>query len=105
MSVAMVNPVKPGESPAPPRWPGWKILTFVPVFYAACLAVAPAPVALHLGSALPGDRPDALMHLWVMRWYKACLLQRTWPWYCPDLQYPLGAPLGKFSPVHFQALL
>src|ERR1700686_3994668 len=43
--------------------------------------------------------------LWVMRWYKDSLLHGHSPLLCPDLQFPVGAPLGNFSPLHFQGLL
>jgi hypothetical protein len=40
-----------------------------------------------------------------MRWYKTCLLEGRSIVLCPEIQYPTGAPLGCFSPLHFQGLL
>src|SRR5262249_20998963 len=59
---------------------------------------------LSLGSDLP-EACDALQHLWVMRWYKTCLFEGRWPLLCPEIQHPVGAPLGNFSPLHLQSLL
>src|SRR5262249_32805500 len=44
-------------------------------------------------------------HLWIMRWYKTCLLEGKSVALCPEIQHPVGAPLGNFSPLHFQAML
>jgi hypothetical protein len=75
------------------------------VFYAGCLAAATYPMVRRVASAVPRDLADPLMHLWVMRWYKSALLEGHLPFLCADLQYPAGAPLGFFSPMHFQSLL
>ena len=40
-----------------------------------------------------------------MRWYKACLLEGRSPLFCSELQYPVGVPLGNFSPLHVQSVL
>jgi len=40
-----------------------------------------------------------------MRWYKHCLFHGQSPLHCEEIQYPVGAPLGNFSPLHFQTLL
>lgn len=93
------------EMPTPASRLGAGTISAVLGFYVAALAAATYPVLFHIGSVLPGFLPDALMHLWVMRWYRICLLEGQWPWFCPDIQYPVGAPLGKFSPLHFQGLL
>jgi hypothetical protein len=74
-------------------------------FYSGCLLVATWPAAQTLSTRLPGSQADPLQALWVMRWYKDCLLQGSSPLHCPHIQYPIGAPLGNFSPLHFQALL
>jgi hypothetical protein len=39
-----------------------------------------------------------------MRWYRTCLLEGRSPFVCPEVQYPVGAPLGHFSPLQLQAL-
>jgi hypothetical protein len=54
---------------------------------------------------LPGCRSDPLLILWLMHWYKGCLTHGRLPYLCPNLQYPVGAHLGTFSPLQFQALL
>ena len=82
-----------------------RTIILVPILYLATLGVATYPAFAHLRSALPAGLPDPLMHLWVMRWYKSCLVQGRLPWVCPELQYPIGAPLAHFSPMHLQGLL
>jgi hypothetical protein len=94
-----------GTESVPAGRPGIRALLAATVLYAACLVVATYPAAAHLRTAMPSAVPDPLMHLWVMRWYKVCLLEGRAPVVCPDLQYPTGAPLGHFSPMHLQALL
>jgi hypothetical protein len=88
-----------------PRTPGPRAIALTVATYTACLAVATDPAITHLGNALPAALPDPLMHLWVMRWYKTCLLEARSPVFCPEIQYPVGAPLGHFSPMHIQSFL
>lgn len=71
----------------------------------AATVAATWPLATHMTTDHPWGGPDTLQHLWVMRWYRTCLLEGRSPWLCPELQYPVGAPLGNFSPLHYQALL
>jgi hypothetical protein len=40
-----------------------------------------------------------------MRWYKTCVLEGRSALHCPEIQHPIGAPLGNFSSLHLQALL
>jgi hypothetical protein len=83
---------------------GWKATVGILALHATALAIATYPTVLTLGSTLPGG-DDALQHLWVMRWYKTCLLEGRPIFRCPQLQYPAGAPLGNFSALQLQALL
>ena len=85
--------------------PGWRALTLATACYVATIVLATLPVALHARTRLPHSRIDPLQHLTVMRWYKTCLLEGRSPLRCPDLQAPLGAPLGNFSPLHLQSLV
>jgi hypothetical protein len=57
---------------------------------------------------MTGELPapgDPSQHLWILRWYRACLSEGRSPLVCPELQYPVGAPLNGFSPLHLQAAL
>jgi hypothetical protein len=92
-------------SVAAPRGPGWRAALVVLACYVGCVAVATYPMAATFGSALPGHPNDPLQHLWVMRWYRTCLLEGRSPRLCPELHHPVGAPLGNFSPLHLQAML
>jgi hypothetical protein len=83
---------------------GWRAVLSILALYVAALAIANYPTVLTLGSTLPGGA-DAYQHLWVMRWYKTCLLEGRPMFLCPELQYPTGAPLGNFSALQLQALL
>ena len=89
------------DNPRPPRP---RFLLILAAFYAGCLAVATYPYVASFGSALPcaGDPPQ---HLWIMRWYKSCLIEGKNPLVCPTLQYPVGAALGNFSPLHVPSLI
>jgi hypothetical protein len=81
-----------------------RTLVLVLAFYSAALTVATWPMARDLSTALPGSLTDTLQHLWIMRWYRACLFEGRSPLICPDVQFPVGAPLGNFSPLHAEAL-
>lgn len=83
---------------------GWKSLALIVAFQAVAALIATFPAVLTFRTALP-DAFDSLQHLWVMKWYKTCLLEGRVVFHCPDIQYPAGAPLGNFSALHFQALL
>ncbi len=86
------------------RRPGPITMTAVAVLYALCVAVATWPVVATFSTALP-SHIDALAHLWTMRWYKTCLIEGRSPFLCPELQYPVGVPLGFFPPMHVQSLV
>jgi hypothetical protein len=75
------------------------------VFYGACVVCATYPVLLTPTTRLAGSRGDPPQGLWLMRWYKHCLVHGQSPLHCQEIQYPVGAPLGNFSPLHFQTLL
>ncbi|MBX6311629.1 MAG: hypothetical protein IRY99_01700 [Isosphaeraceae bacterium] len=81
-----------------------RIAALLPL-YATLIALATFPLLLSLPSTLPGSLTDPLQHLWILRWYKTCLCEGRWPLLCPEIQHPVGAPLGNFSPLHWQALL
>src|SRR5262245_50548933 len=99
IASAMIDPnaTEGTYNSAPLRW-RWIIIA---LFYAACAAIGTWPQCLNFTSELP-SLSDPLQHLWVMRWYKTCLLEGRLPILCPDIQYPTGAPLGNFSPLHVQ---
>ena len=65
----------------------------VALLYVACITIATYPMIAQLGSRLP-TLGDPCEHLWVMRWYKSCLMESRNPFYCPEIQYPVGVPLG-----------
>jgi hypothetical protein len=90
------------ERPAPRL--GFKTVAVVAVFYVACVSIATWPRVLWFRSSLP-SLLDPLQHLWIMRWYRACLFEGRSLRLCPEVQYPTGAPIGCFSPLHFQTLL
>lgn len=104
--MGAVSEVGTAIDPGSGREPlGWRTVALVALAYVACVLVATYPVVRTFGSALPGSLLDPLQHLWILRWYKSCLLEGRSPLLCPEIQYPIGAPIGNFSPLHFQALL
>lgn len=97
-----VAPPEGGDGRGPSL--GWRILPGVLALYAACAAAATFPYALSFATKLPTPG-DPSQHLWIMRWYKSCLLEGRLPFLCPEMQHPVGAPLAYFSPLHVQTLL
>jgi hypothetical protein len=100
----MPNPSKADDDTTGGERLGWRGLAFILALHALGVSVATYPSVLSLGSDLPGGSDD-LQHLWVMQWYKTCLFEGRWPLLCPEIQHPVGAPLGNFSPLHLQASL
>ena len=86
-------------------YPRWSMLGLATLIYGAVAAVATYPILFRLGSGLPYSGEDGLQHLWIMRWYRSCLLEGRVAWFCPEIQYPVGAPLALFSPLQFESLL
>jgi hypothetical protein len=85
---------------------GLRLRTVVLVLlaYMVCLSIATYPRILALGSRLPAIA-DPVTHLWTLRWYRTCLLEGRSVFFLPDIQAPVGAPLGLVPPLHLQALL
>jgi len=92
------------ERPSPGGRLGGKALLLIVLFHALGLAVATFPMILKFRSTLP-EAFDSLQHIWLMRWYKSCLWEGKSVFHCPQIQYPVGAALGSFSPLHLQSLL
>lgn len=91
------------EESRPPRLgPGF--LAIVAGVYVAALAIATWPTCRVMGTALP-SLADPIQHIWVMRWYQDCMRAGRLPFDCPDVQYPVGAAFGYFSPLHAQSLV
>ncbi len=84
------------------RWPGGPTLALVALSYLACAAAATDPVIRTFATAMPGQLADPMEHLWILRWSKACLIEGRSPFFCPDLNYPTGVPLGSFPTMHLQ---
>jgi hypothetical protein len=72
--------------------------------YTVAVVAATFPTVLTFGSRVP-SLGDPLVHLAVMKWYKTCLREGRFPFLCPEWEYPVGAPIGLFSPMHLQGLL
>jgi hypothetical protein len=87
-----------------PLSPGGRTLAVVLGLYLVAIVLATLPVARKMATDLPSPPLDPLTHLWTMRWYKACLLEGKLPFRSPDIQYPVGAPLGFFPPMQLQTL-
>ena len=92
-----------GEATA--RGPGARTIAAAAALYLAVLLLDGHRVFAHLGSVLPATLPDPLQHLWILRWYSSCLAHWRSPLFAPDVMYPVGAPLGLYSPLHLQAIL
>ena len=84
--------------------PGWRSLGLALAGYAAAVAVATYPMVRHASTAI-ASRVDPVAHLIVMRWYRTVLLEGGSPFLHPGIQYPFGAPIGSFPPMHLQTLI
>ena len=105
MSATPMDADSTGPLPEPAYRFGVRGLLLLTLGYLAALFVATYPFVWSLGDALPGSLYDPLQHLWILKWYKTCLIEGRSPVMSPELMYPIGAPLGTFSPLLFQALL
>jgi hypothetical protein len=85
--------------------PGRRTLFAAAALYLATLLAIGFRVFARFGSVLPATLADPLQHLWILRWYESCLKTGRLPYLAPDVMYPVGAPLGLFSPLHLQALV
>jgi hypothetical protein len=83
---------------------GWKAVALILAFHAVAVAFATYPAIPEFRSTLP-EHTDVYQHMWIMNWYKTCLLEGRSVFHCPEIQYPIGASLGSFSPLHIQSLL
>ncbi|MGA9921894.1 MAG: hypothetical protein WBQ29_00740 [Isosphaeraceae bacterium] len=81
-----------------------RTLLIAGLLYLACLLVAVLPYPLGFARNLP-SAGDSSQHLWIVRWYKTCLLEGKNPLYCNELQAPVGVPLTYFTPLLLQSLL
>ena len=84
---------------------GWGFGAFAAGLYAVCAAVGTYPGWTRPRDAVPGILGDQLQHLWLMRWYRTCLVEARNPLICPEMEFPVGTPLGDFSPMHLQSVL
>ncbi|MEP7012861.1 MAG: hypothetical protein ABJC13_21265 [Acidobacteriota bacterium] len=85
--------------------PGWRTVLAAAGLYLGVLVAIGFRVFARFGSVLPATLADPLQHLWILRWYESCLKAGRLPFLAPDVMFPVGAPLGLFSPLHLQALI
>lgn len=78
-------------------------LCLVLLSYVAAIAIATSPRSSSMTTMLP-VLGDPIMHLWIMRWNKACLLEGHSTVIAPGVQAPVGLPLGLMPPLHLQSL-
>ncbi len=83
-------------------WLVWPLAAFG---YLVLAALATWPFVTRFGAEIPGELTDPLEHLWLMRWLRSCLLTGRNPLFCPELQAPIGVPLGYFPTLHLQTIL
>ena len=83
---------------------GLKALILVVAFHAVAVSIATYPAVTQLGSAISLNA-DPWEHLWIMRWYKTCLAEGRPVVVCPEIQAPVGAPFGTFTPLHLQSAI
>ena len=63
--------------------------------HATAVAIATHPAVLGFRSAMPPN-PDAFQHLWIMHWYKTCLLEGRSVLLCPEIQSRISM-VGKWT--------
>ena len=84
--------------------PGVATCGLVLASYVAALAAATWPAARTFGSRVLGEKSDPMMHLWIVRWLRSCLLEGRSPVFNPGVHWPLGVPLGYFPTMTLQSL-
>src|SRR5271157_6446907 len=99
--MEIVAHVESGDRQRPA--PGWRTVALVLAFYTACIIATTYPRIWTMATGLP-NLGDPAVHLWTMRWYKLCLLEGRSPLICPDVEYPVGAPLANWPSMHYQTL-
>src|SRR4051812_4861618 len=99
-----VSPPEIAEGQVTPRLRSLD-LCVAALFYVVISAYVSYPLMRTMSTTLCGSLFDPLQHLWIMKWYRTCLLEGRSPLICPELQYPTGAPIGNFSPLHLQSLV
>jgi hypothetical protein len=105
MSETLFSDLRVREPPGRESRLSWRTVALLVALYSGLILLVTYPVVRTFSSRFCGGRADPMQALWVMRWYKDCLMHGRSPLMCPQLQYPAGAPLGNFSPLHFQAAL
>ena len=85
--------------------PGRRTVLAAAALYLGVLGTIGFPVFARFGSVLPATLADPVQHLWIFRWYESCLKAGRLPFLAPDVMFPVGAPLGLFSPLHLQAVV
>ena len=71
-------------------WPGWGTSALALAAYAGGGGGRDLAGLRPFDTALPGPPGDPLQHLWIIRWSRACLLEGRSPFFCPDIQFPVG---------------
>ena len=82
----------------------WPFVALLAVFYLLCVVITTYPTIREMGTTIP-EPADPLNHLWVLRWNKQCLLEGKLPFVCPEIQYPVGAPLGNNPSLILHSLI
>ncbi len=82
----------------------WVQAVVVVLAFTLCIAIVTWPYPKTITTHLPSDG-DPLQHLWIMKWYEQCLDEGKFPYHCAELQYPTGASIANFSPLHLQSAL
>ncbi|MBX6313745.1 MAG: hypothetical protein IRY99_12630 [Isosphaeraceae bacterium] len=98
------GPTVPASAHTEARRRGWTTWIVAALGYASSIAVATWPRIATFRTTLP-TLGDPLQHLWILHWYRTCLLEGRWPVLCPEVQHPVGAPLGNYSPLPLPMLL
>lgn len=81
-------------------------LAAVTLLYATSILVATYPAVLRCRSQLPVLLvADPVQHLFLFRWYERCLTEGRSPLVCPEIHYPVGAPLGLLTPLQLQSVI
>jgi hypothetical protein len=83
---------------------GWaRLLAMAGALYGLVAVAASWPLAACATTHLPPGFSDPAIHLWTMRWYRACLVEGRSPFFCSELLAPLGTPMGFLPPMVLQS--
>jgi hypothetical protein len=100
----MISDPKGDDALADGGWFGWRASGLTLALHLAGLVLATWPLVLTFPFEVPANS-DVIGGLWLLRWYRTCLLGGGSVFFCPEIMHPAGVPMGFFTPLYLQSVL